>query len=199
MDAAYLSADLLVSAHIEMIGPVSKLQNVSWQAKGQTGYDTAQFPIDWDSKQATCPQSQTSVKWRENVKDRTGNISIQITFASATCQACAVRTLCTHSTKVGRAIRVRPQAQYEALQRARLEQTTEAFVQKYRPRVGIEGTISQAVRAFELRSTRYLGLAKTHLQAVALAAAVNMCRFVDYLDGTGLRSTRISSFAALAT
>ena len=29
--------------------------------------------------------------------------------------------------------------------------------------VGIEGTISQGVRRFDLRRTRYLGLEKTHL------------------------------------
>ena len=109
-------------------------------------------------------------------------------------------SVCTRSAKAGRKIRVRPQAQYEALQHARSEQTTEveAFIRKYRPRLGIEGTISQAVRAFELRATRYCGLAKTHLQSVALAAAINVCRFVDYLTGAGLKSTRTSAFAALA-
>jgi transposase len=202
VDAAYLSADLLVSTAqqqaIELIGPVTKLQNVSWQAKEQTGYDTAQFQIDWATKQATCPQGQTSVKWIEDAKDRSGNAGIQIAFAAATCQACTARALCTHSARAGRQLRVRPQAQYEALQQARSEQATEAFIRKYRPRLGIEGTISQAVRAFELRTTRYCGLAKTHLQSVALAAAINVCRFVDYLTGVGLKSTRTSAFAALA-
>lgn len=202
VDAAYLSADLLVSTAqkeaIELIGPVTKLQNVSWQAKEKTGYDTAQFQIDWDAKQATCPQGQTSVKWYGNIPDSHGNAGIQINFPAAACQACATRSACTRSVKGGRTIRVQPQAQYEALRQARSEQTTEAFARKYRPRLGIEGTISQGVRAFELRATRYFGLAKTHLQSVALAAAVNVCRFVDYLTGAGLKSTRTSAFAALA-
>ncbi|MBU6351011.1 MAG: transposase [Chloroflexi bacterium] len=43
----------------------------------------------------------------------------------------------------------------------------------------MKGTISQAVRAFELRKTRYLGLPKMHLQAIALATAVNLSRFWD--------------------
>jgi len=203
VDAAYLSAELLVSTAqqeaIELIGPVTKLQNVSWQAKEQTGYDTAQFQIDWAAQQATCPQGQTSVKWYDNVPDRHGNAAIQINFAAAACQACTARPACTHRAKGGRTIRVRPQVQYEALRHARSEQTTEAFAQKYRPRLGIEGTISQAVRAFELRATRYCSLAKTQLQSVALAAAINVCRFADYLAGTGLKSTRTSAFAALAT
>lgn len=202
VDAAYLSADLLVSTAqkeaIELIGPVTKLQNVSWQAKEQTGYDTAQFQIDWDAKQATCPQGQTSLKWYDNIPDEHGNAGIQINFPAAACQACATRSACTRSVKGGRTIRVQPRAQYEALRQARSEQTTKAFIRKYRPRLGIEGTISQAVRAFELRTTRYFGLAKTHLQSVALAAAVNVCRFVDYLTGAGLKSTRTSAFVALA-
>lgn len=204
VDAAYLSAELLVATAqkqaIELIGPVTKLQNVSWQAKEKTGYDTAQFQIAWDAKQATCPQGQTSVKWYDNVPDSHGNAGIQINFPAVACQACATRAACTRSVKGGRTIRVQPQAQYEALRQARNEQTTEAeaFTRKYRPRLGIEGTISQAVRAFELRATRYGGLAKTHLQSVALAAAINVCRFVDYLAGAGLKATRTSAFAALA-
>ena len=94
-------------------------------------------------------------------------------------------------------MQLRPQEQHEALQQARAEQTTSTFKRRYRSRLGIEGTISQAVRAFELRETRYLGLAKTHLQAVALATAIDLCRFWDYLRGTGLGQVKSSPFAAL--
>jgi transposase len=111
---------------------------------------------------------------------------IHVGFATATCQACPSRALCTRSKEMGRNMQLRPRAQHEALQQARAEQTTDAFAQKYRPRIGIEGTISQAVRAFELRETRYMGLAKTHLQAVAMAVGINLHRFYNYLSGTGL-------------
>ena len=84
------------------MGPVTKLQNVSWQTKDRTGYDTAQFQIDSAAKQATCPQGQTSVKWYDNVPDRTGNAGIQINFPAAACQACATRSACTRSAKGGR-------------------------------------------------------------------------------------------------
>jgi transposase len=202
VDAAYLSANLLVKAArddgIEMIGPVTKLQDVSWQAREKTGYDASRFNIDWDAKRVTCPQGQTSARWVENVKDRTGNAVIHVLFAAATCQACPARALCTHSQNEGRNMQLRPREQHEALQQARTEQTAEAWAQKYRPRLGIEGTISQAVRGFELRENRYLGLAKTHLQAVALATAIDLCRFWDYLNGSGLKQTRTSPFLALA-
>ena len=201
IDAAYLSANLLVTAKrddgIEMIGPVTKLQDVSWQAKEKTGYDLSHFQIDWDAKRVICPQGQASTKWVENVKDRTGNAVIHVAFATALCQACSARALCTRSKSAGRNMQLRPRAQHEALQQARAEQATQGFAEKYRPRLGIEGTISQAVRAFELRKTRYLGLAKTHLQGVASAAGINLHRFYDYLCGTGLGQVKPSPFVAL--
>lgn len=203
VDAAYLSANLLAKAatedQIRLVGPVTKLQDVSWQAREQSGYDASQFTIEWAARQVTCPNGQASVKWVENCQDRTGNAVIHVTFAAATCRPCPARPLCTRSQREGRSMQLRPQAQHEALQQARAEGVTEAFRQKYRTRLGVEGTISQAVRTFELRQTRYRGLIKTHLQAVAIAAAIDLCRFWDYLCGTGLRQTRVSPFAALAS
>jgi transposase len=69
---------------------------------------------------------------------------------------------------------------------------------QYGQRAGIEGTLSQGVRAFGLRRTRYWGLAKTHLQHVAIAAAINIDRLVAWLDERPRAMTRISRFAALA-
>ncbi len=68
----------------------------------------------------------------------------------------------------------------------------------YAPRGGVEGTLSQAVRAFGLRRASYRGLAKTHVQAVATAAALNLVRLDAWLAGRPLGSTRVSRFARLA-
>ena len=65
-------------------------------------------------------------------------------------------------------------------------------------RAGIEGTFSQAVRSFDLRHTRYRGLAQTHLQHVVTAAALNLDRLVAWLQDLPRAKTRISRFAALA-
>jgi transposase len=119
-------------------------------------------------------------------------------FPPQICNACPVRAACTRSKQSERNVTFCLHAQYEALQQARATQNDEAFKRRYRARLGIEGTISQAVRAYELRRTRYLGLAKTNLQDIALAAAINLSRFWGYLSGTGLGQTRQSSFAALA-
>ena len=87
--------------------------------------------------------------------------------------------------------------QYEALQEARKRQTTEEFRQQYAPRAGIESTHAQGIRRSGLRQTRYIGLAKTHLQHLATAAALNFVRLGEWLAGTPRARTRCSSFAAL--
>lgn len=45
-------------------------------------------------------------------------------------------------------------------------------------RAEIEAIISQGVQAFDLRRSRYFGFAKTHLQHIATAAAMNVLRIV---------------------
>ena len=61
-----------------------------------------------------------------------------------------------------------------------------------------KATLSQAVRAFGLRRARYRGLAKTCLQHVATAAALNLDRLTAWVAGRPLAPTRTSRFAALA-
>jgi transposase len=54
------------------------------------------------------------------------------------------------------------------------------------------------VRAFDLRRSRYIGQAKTHLQHVSIAAAINIVRIVAWLDGDELAPTRVSAFQRLS-
>jgi transposase len=199
MDAGYVDADLVVEANrdygIDIVGPIT--QDVSWQARENTGYDLSQFVVDWETQRVTCPHGQHSVQWWTG-QDRTANEVIHVAFDSATCQACPARPNCTRSQTRGRSMQLRPRQQHEAIQRLRAQRTTNEFKQKYQKRSGIEGTISQAVRAFDARRTRYIGLAKTHLQMVATAIAINLSRFCDYLFGARPIATRTSPFAALA-
>jgi hypothetical protein len=110
---------------------------------------------------------------------------VVIRFAAATCRRCAVRAQCTRG-KSGRTLTLTPPQVYAALQERRAEQRTPAFVQQYGRRAGVEGTISQAVRITRLRRTPYLGLAKTHLHQVALAAGLNLKRIVSHLHAQSL-------------
>jgi transposase len=74
---------------------------------------------------------------------------------------------------------------------------TDGFKDSYRHRAGIEGTHSQAVRTMGLRRSRYIGLRKTHLGHVAVAAAVNVIQLTSWLRGEVPEQTRISPFKQL--
>jgi Transposase DDE domain len=200
VDAGYMEVELLLgeqeSKGIHLVGPVRP--DPGWQAQQHTGYDTAQFVFDWQAQQATCPQGQTSVSWTERTEQRSGRPIVAVQFAKATCRECPVRAQCTHAEQMPRQVTVRPQAEHEALQQARRYQQTEAFRQDYAHRAGVEGTISQGVRALGLRQARYVGLAKTHLQEVGTAAAINLCRWSAWHRHQPRAKTRTSHVAALA-
>jgi transposase len=198
VDTAYIDAQLLAHSQqeqgISLIGPTHP--DTSWQARVQGAYDQSQFRIDWDNQQVTCPQGQRSVAWRE--PRGPDDPSIWVFFSRKVCDPCPARAHCTRIKRFGRRLQLHPKAQHEALQAARLLLTTEAGKQLYNKRAGIEGTISQGVRAFGLRQTRYRGLAKTHLQHIATAAAINFQRIVAWFDNIPRAKTRTSRFARLA-
>jgi len=93
---------------------------------------------------------------------------------------------------------LKPQDEHQPLQTLQQQQNTTEWQAKYAKRAGIEGTLSQGVRAFGLRHCRYVGLAKTRLQHLAIAAAINIDRLAAWLDDRPHAKTRISRFAALA-
>ena len=111
--------------------------------------------------------------------------------------ACAARALCTRSKQAARGLKSHPREEHEALQAARARLETDEGKQLYRRRAGVEGTLSQGVRAFGLRRSRYLGLAKTHLQHVITAGAMNLARLAAWFTGDPPEETRTSRFARL--
>lgn len=200
VDSGYIDAELLVTSQknyqIELLGPA--LLNTTWQGRAKTGFDLTNFQIDWEQRTALCPQEHFSPVWSES-HDTANNPVIHVRFAAADCLACMRRSQCTRSQKNPRSLKLRPQLQHEALQKARQQQDTELFKLRYKKRAGIEATISQGVRAFDLRITRYIGLAKTHLQQCLSAVAMNLVRLAHWFEGITPAQTRTSSFAALAT
>ena len=171
---------------------------MKWQANTAQGIDASQFLIDWEHQQAICPQGQRSISWTPAIDHRKNEV-IKIKFSSKVCGICPLLIHCTRSEKKykRRTITLRPQAQHEALQAARRRPQTRAFAKQYALREGIEATISQGVRAFGMRRSRYSGLVKTHLQHLAIAAAMNVVRAVAWLDGDELAPTRVSAYQRL--
>ncbi|MBD2077244.1 IS1182 family transposase [Phormidium sp. FACHB-592] len=200
VDQGYTSAHLLVHSQqgfgIDLLSPVAR--NSGWQAKAKDGFDLAHFEIDWKRKVVRCPNHKRSHLWTPG-KDSYGKPIIHIEFKRSVCLKCPMRSQCTRSKEQPRNLTIKVQEEYQALEAARERQKTEEFKQAYAIRAGIEGTIAQGVRSFDLRQCRYIGLSKAHFQHIATAAAINLVRILAWLEGIPLAKTRRSHFAKLAT
>jgi transposase len=201
LDSGYVSASLIEQSRsdygIDLVGPVGA--DTSWQAHSEDGLDVAQFVIDWEAKQAHGPAGCVSNSWSERHNHRTGIAEVLIRFPASSCKDCQLRARCTRSAEQGRTLTLREQHIHEELLRARARQKSEEFQSSYRQRAGIEGTLSQGLRSFGLRRSRYCGQAKTHLHNILVALAINLVRIVAWVQNTPRSTTRLNPFAALAT
>ena len=199
VDLGYTSAQLIANSQkdyeIDLFGPVAL--NAKWQAKEGAGFDLSNFRVNWKRKAVYCPQGKRSRVWR-NSHDSYGKPVIRVEFRKKHCLACPVRQKCTRAKVNPRGLTLMVQEEYEALVNARQRQRTVEFKQQYSLRSGIEGTISQGIRGFNLRQCRYVGLAKTRLQHILTAAAMNLERIHAWLEGIPLAQTRISHFEKMA-
>jgi transposase len=73
-----------------------------------------------------------------------------------------------------------------------------AWKKQYRVRAGVQGTLSQGVRAFGMRQSRHIGFTNTALRQVFAAVGVNAARVIGWLDQKPRAKMRISPFARLA-
>ncbi len=199
VDAAYISAELLVQSRDEqgiiLRGPTRPSQG--WQTQVEGAYTIEQFTVDWEQQAVWCPQGKQSATWVNPAEAKDRNLMI-VRFRKEDCAPCVARAVCTRAAHTGRVLNLPPRAHTEARQAARVWFASEEGTQCYKRRAGVEGTLSQGVRAFGLRRTRSRGLEKTHLQHVATAAAINIDRIVAWLDERPRAQTRTSRFAALA-
>ena len=197
VDMGYTAAEVLLASQrdygVTIVGPVA--DDPSWQARAGAGFDKSQFVVDWERHVVTCPNGKHSRSWRSHANATTGT-EWEARFAQRDCGPCPLRARCTRASGP-RVVGLQQRDRYEALQRARQHQTTEAFRAAYAARAGVEGTHAQAIRRCGLRHARYLGLARTHLQHIATAAAINVIRLGEWWSGTPRARTRCSPFAAL--
>jgi len=198
VDTGYVEAKVLVESKrdygVDLYGPARGDQKR--QAREGKGFAAEQFQVDWEQQQVICPQGRTSQSWTHTQNSR-GQSVVKIKFADSDCRICPCLRDCTQSRRPRRTITLHPQPEQEALQAARQRQSEPEFVEQYGKRAGIEGTISQGVRGFGLRRARYIGLAKTHLQHILIAASMNLVRICEWLAGELPAQTRRSRFIAL--
>jgi len=195
VDAGYTAGHVLVASlarGVRLVGPLR--DESSWQARSPGGLTSAQFRLDWAQQVAICPQGQRSRSWSLH-DNADGQPVVDIQFAPPVCAACPVHERCTRGA-AGRTLQL--SIYHDAILAARQEQQTAAFQQAYTLRAGIEGTVSETVRAHGARETRYIGLAKTYLQALLTAIAVNLKRAALWLMAKSRSHTRAPGLACLA-
>ena len=199
VDAAYVSGELLAKSReayaITLRGPTRP--DPSWHRRTAGAYGLEHFAIDWEREQVRCPEGKTSVKWVLGTD--AGHPFIRVRFSARDCGLCASRSSCTRAKRPQpRQLGFLTRQPYEAQRAAQAWYASNEGRRQYAQRAGVEGTLSQGVRAFGLRRCRYRGLAKTHLQNLAIASAINLDRLVAWLDGRPRALTRTSRLAMLA-
>jgi transposase len=197
-DTGYVDAELLVRSQqeygVDLVGPTRS--DYHWQARVAEGFAAENFRVDWEQQRLTCPEGRVSSGWSPAV-DKGHNHVIKVKFSAKDCGTCPSKGQCMRGTR--RTVSIRPREQYEALGTARLREATVEYKEDYGKRAGVEGTISQGVRVCGLRRSRYAVEAKTHLQHLATAAAMNVLRICDWLVEKPREQTRKSAFAQLMT
>jgi Transposase DDE domain len=197
LDSGYPSANNIATASqtfgITLLTPA--LLDQSAQARAGTGFDKTAFTIDFDTRQVTCPQGNTSASW--SPASQRGTDVIAVKFPTTACHPCPVRAKCTTAKRGGRQLTFYPRDLHHALTQARAQQTTKDWQDKYKLRAGVEGTIHQAITITGIRYARYRGTAKTHLQHVFSAIALNLIRLHAWWTGHPLQRSRTSHLERL--
>jgi transposase len=174
VDAGYISGPAIAESRADGVD----LHGPARPDPSPKGFQLADFQIDLTQQQATCPAGKHPVKWTQTpaADDRQTTL---IHFGRQ-CTACPFfgQGQCTASAR-GRTLSVTPH--YPELAARRQAEQTPEFWQTMKRRSGIEGTISEFVRQHGGRRSRYRGLAKTHLQNLFKAAAVNLKRLTNAL------------------
>jgi transposase len=179
---------------VSLVGPA--MRNTGWQAREGTGFDLGGFELDWEKKEATCPEGKKSMSWKETARD--GRPAVRVKFSRKDCRPCPSRDLCIRREKSApyRDLTVRSREQYEALRLAR-ELGLGPDPSGYAGREGIEGTIARAVKTCGARRARYVGLGKVRLQHLLAAAALNFLRVGEWLTGQRRGAPPRSPFSKL--
>ena len=198
VDKGYTDSQVLVASQrkygVTIVGPVA--DDPSWQARAGEGFDKGSFAVDWDRQVVTCPMGKESISWLPNTYPKNGMI-FEARFARKDCTPCPHRSQCTRSKKEPRIVGLQAREQMRRCTPRDNTRRPKSSLSSMHRGPGIEGTHAQGIRRCGLRQARYIGLAKTHLQHIATAAALNLVRLGEWWAETPQAQTRHSPFARL--
>ncbi|MDX2681638.1 IS1182 family transposase [Streptomyces soliscabiei] len=202
VDGGYTSVAGMEAAarlhHVTLIGPLPP--STSPQHRAKDGFGRENFVIDFDRREVTCPNGQVSGNWRD--LPVTEPTSVVVRFDARQCGRCPERAACTPGPF--RSLYFPTRRLHELQAKNRADQQDTDWRRLYGLRSGAEGTIAEFADGHRGRRCRYRGLAKTHVQHVLTALAINVERlslqepaghsyrprpptaFQQYLDARGL-------------
>jgi Transposase DDE domain len=158
---------------VTLIGPLPP--STSPQHRAKDGFGRENFVIDFDRREVTCPNGQVSGNWRDlPVAEPT---SVVVRFDARLCGRCPERAACTPGPF--RSLYFPPRRLHELQANNRADQQDPDWRRLYGLRSGAEGTIEEFVNGHRGRRCRYRGLAKTHVQHVLTAIAINVERLSE--------------------
>jgi Transposase DDE domain len=199
VDSGYVSVGQVLAAAddhgVALTGPLPP--DTSFKAGDEQAFDLTRFAIDDDARHVVCPAGKVSRNWQP-ARRRDGLPIIRATFRQPDCRPCPDRARCTRSQDNARHVTFLPHRQQQAQQRLRVEQATNDWHRRYALRCGVECLIAQASRRSDVHHARYRGLAKTHLQRVLTALAINLVRVDAWLTGVATTGGWTSRLARLA-
>ena len=162
-NTGYVEAKLLVESKREygvpLYGPARA--DRKRQAREGKGVAAEQCQVAWQQQQVTGPPGRPGQSWTHSRNSR-GQPVVQIKFADSDARICPPLRDGTHTGRPRRTATLHPPPEPEALQAARQRRREPACVGQYGKRAGLEGSISQGVRAFGLRRARHRGQAQVH-------------------------------------
>ena len=175
VDSAYVSGEQMrieQQAGGKLMGPMLTLKAHPSEVQG--------FVIATDGREATCPAGHRNESVRVCRQTRYGRTSTYHRLVwHRCCRGCQRRQACV-GEREERFVMVR--ADYSLIRSRRAEQRTIEFRQQMHRRNAIEGTISELVRRYGLRHSRYRGKAKASLANWLIAAACNTNRWLKRLQ-----------------
>lgn len=133
VDMGYTDVGALLEARdrhrVDLLGTMR--QNYGWHAREGTGFGLESFEIDWEKREATCPEGKRSIHWRD--RKRRGEPIFGIAFSPKDCGVCPSRDLCVRlKRRLGqgnpyRELTVPTKERHEALRIAREREETEGY------------------------------------------------------------------------
>ncbi|WP_425329111.1 IS1182 family transposase [Streptomyces eurocidicus] len=176
VDGGYTSVtgfDAATRTHkIALVGPLPA--NSSQQRARDAGFARENFIIDFDRREVTCPNGKVSGNWNEPPAMAPFTV---VRFDKRQCGPCPEKSSCTSGA--ARTVNFLPRHLHELQARNRADQQDHQWKRLYASRSGVEGTVHELATSHRARRCRYHGTAKTHVQHVLTAIAINIERLSE--------------------